>query len=158
MDVTWKKGEKEKATKQMKFNYIFNLQLIMTIGDLIVVKDSFLGDLSSLTCCALDRFANTTAGLFFFGGGRCLTRHVGLGLVSTLRGIGIDLVRTVIADKICEIFNGAGAGVLDWVLILLVCGEKFDRWEALDLVGNVVRCSVNFSNGDELVKLVVVPV
>lgn len=61
--------------------------------------------------------------------------------------VSISLVFPVLLDEVCEILDGAGAGVGDWV-VLAARGEELDGWEAGDLVGDVVGGGVDFGDGD----------
>ena len=52
----------------------------------------------------------------------------------------------VVADESNEVFDGAGASILDG-RGLGVTREELDGWEAANLVGNVIEGCVDFGDG-----------
>ena len=55
------------------------------------------------------------------------------------------MVFPVLLDESGEVFDGARAAVEDG-RVLAAGGEELDGWEALDFVGDVVGCGVDFGD------------
>jgi hypothetical protein len=106
------------------------------VGGLVLVKNGLLDNLGSLLDLLLDGGS----------GGGLLGHAVGLDLGVGLLGGG-DLVAAVVADKVGKSLDGAGAVVLNG-LVLGAGLEELDSGEARDVVGNVVGGSVNLGDGD----------
>jgi hypothetical protein len=106
------------------------------VGGLVLVKNGLLDNLGSLLDLLLDGGS----------GGGLLGHAVGLNLGVGLLGGG-DLVAAVVADKVGKSLDGAGAVVLNG-LVLGAGLEELDSGEARDVVGNVVGGSVNLGDGD----------
>lgn len=147
-----------------------NLQLIVISLTTIIVNNSIddrsrrLRDLGrNLLCGALGSALGRLLG-------RLSRRHSLLGhtvrdlsddvLVVVCGGRGValvlqavDAVGAVVADELCEVLDGAGAGVVDRGG-LLAGGVELDGRETLDLVGDVVGGGVNLGD-DDLVLLAV---
>lgn len=92
--------------------------------------DFLLDALGGGWCCLAERFGFITFGR-------------GVGLV--LAFISVNLVFAVLLDEVCKVLDGAGAGVEDGFR-LAAGGEKFDRGEALNLIGHVIECGVNLGD------------
>jgi hypothetical protein len=106
------------------------------VGGLVLVKNGLLDNLGSLLDLLLDGGS----------GGGLLGHAVGLDLGVGLLGGG-DLVAAVVADKVGKSLDGAGAVVLNG-LVLGAGLEELDSGEAGDVIGNVVGGSVNLGDGD----------
>lgn len=74
----------------------------------------------------------------------------GNGLLSLLGGS--SLVLAVLGDELDQVLNGAGARVLNG-LVLGTGSVELDGGEALDLIGNVVLGSINLGNDNLVLEL-----
>lgn len=70
-----------------------------------------------------------------------------LGLIG-----GSSLVLAVLGDELDQVLNGAGARVLNG-LVLGTGSVELDGGEALDLIGNVVQGSINLGNDDLVLEI-----
>lgn len=124
---------------------------LIVVSDLIAVKDSILGGLSSLLHLLLNLLLHTLS-----GGSSLLWHAVGLNSLSLTSSLDVcvNLVRAVVADEVGEILNSSRTVVVDW-LGLLALLEELDGWEALDLIWDVVESGINLGN-DDLVLIVLV--
>ena len=111
--------------------------------NVLLTTGGTLDGLSGLRSCALDSLRSSLGSLTHTLGERNFLVIITLSCV----GIGIILVFAIFLDESSEVFGCAGAGVGDW-LAFGASGEEFDCREALDLIGNIVGCSVNFSDDD----------
>lgn len=93
----------------------------------------------------LDLLLDALLGLL--GSGGCLARLVLIGLLLGLGVVGVNVVAAVLGDELGEVLNRARAAVLNG-LVLLAGAEKLDGGEALDLIGNVVRGSIDLGDGN----------
>lgn len=103
----------------------------------------------------LDGLLNSTGNLIldsFRSVCRRLNDRLGRIFLLLLRGsslvlalVGIDFVATVLFYKGDEVFDSARAGVSDR-LQFLARREKFDSWEALDLIWDIIGGSVNLGD------------
>jgi hypothetical protein len=114
-----------------------HLKLIVGVGGLVLVKDGLLDNLGGLGNLVLDTR----------GSGGLLGHTVSLNTL----GVGLlrdgDLVAAVVANKLSKGLNGAGAAVLDG-LVLGAGLEELDGRETRDVIGNVVGGGVNLGDGD----------
>jgi len=114
-----------------------HLKLIVRVSGLVLVEDSLLDDLGSLSNLVLDTR----------GSGGLLGHTVGLNTLGVgLLGDG-DLVAAVVANELSEGLDGAGAAVLNG-LVLGAGLEELNGGEARDVIGNVVGGGVNLGDGD----------
>lgn len=74
----------------------------------------------------------------------------GNGLLGLIRGS--SLVLAVLGDELDQVLNGAGARVLNG-LVLGTSSVKLDGGEALDLIGNVVEGSINLGDDNLVLEL-----
>ena len=115
-----------------------HLKLVVSVSGLVVVKNGILDNLGGLGNLLLDSTR---------GGGGLLGHAVGLNTL----GVGLlrdsDLVATVVANELGKSLNGAGAAVLDG-LVLGTGLEELDGREARDVIGNVVGGGINLGDGD----------
>lgn len=93
----------------------------------------------------LDLLLDALLGLL--GSGGSLARLVLIGLLLGLGVVGVNVVAAVLGDELGEVLNRARAAVLNG-LVLLAGAEKLDGGEALDLIGNVVRGSIDLGDGN----------
>jgi hypothetical protein len=114
-----------------------HLKLIVRVSGLVLVEDGLLDDLGGLGNLVLDTR----------GSGSLLGHTVGLNTLGVgLLGDG-DLVAAVVANELSKGLDGAGAAVLNG-LVLGAGLEELDGGEARDVIGNVVGGGVNLGDGD----------
>ena len=114
-----------------------HLKLIVRVGRLVLVKDSLLDDLGGLGNLVLDTR----------GSGGLLGHTVSLDTLGGLLLGDSDLVAAVVANKLSKGLDGTGTAVLNG-LGLAVGGVELDGREALNLIGNVVKSSIDLGDGD----------
>ena len=103
------------------------------------------GSLASLVDdCVLDGTSDLTGDTL--SGSLSLLGHT-LGLDIVALNSGVNLVATVLTDESSEILNSAGTAVLNG-LGLAVGGVELDGREALNLIGNVVKSSIDLGDCD----------
>ena len=114
----------------------------------VAVDETILDNSSSLASlvddCVLDGTSDLTGDTL--SGSLSLLGHT-LGLDIVALNSGVNLVATVLTDESSEILNSAGTAVLNG-LGLAVGGVELDGREALNLIGNVVKSSIDLGDGD----------
>jgi len=98
-----------------------------------------LGSLRSLLTRSSSLLGHTLGGLCEV----CLSSVLVVGRST----VSIGLVSARSFDESREVLDSAAAAVIDWT-VLLASSVKFDGWETLDLVWNVIESCVDFGNGD----------
>lgn len=116
--------------------------------DIIIstTPDSCLDSLCCLRGSVLDRRCGS------LGDTSCFLSRCGSGIWQLrfrfLNGcIDLDLIRSVLSNKLGDVRNSACTIVWNW-RVLFPCGVELDGWETLDLVWNIVGSGVNFGDGD----------
>lgn len=114
----------------------------------VAVDETILDNSSSLASlvddCVLDGTSDLTGDTL--SGSLSLLGHT-LGLDIVALNSGVNLVATVLTDESSEILNSAGTAVLNG-LGLAVGGVELDGREALNLIGNVVKSSIDLGDCD----------
>ena len=114
----------------------------------VAVDETILDNSSSLASlvddCVLDGTSDLTGDTLSSSLG--LLGHA-LGLDIVALNSGVNLVATVLTDESSEILNSAGTAVLNG-LGLAVGGVELDGREALNLIGNVVKSSIDLGDCD----------
>lgn len=111
---------------------------------IIIIRHGLLRGLGRLTSLLLDLLS---------GGLGCLAHSLRVwhGDISFLRLVltlvGINFVLSILLDEGGQVFDGTRALVNDGA-VLLAGGEKFDGWEAGNLVWNVIGGGIYFGDGD----------
>ena len=114
----------------------------------VAVDETVLDNSGSLASlfddCVLDGTSDLTGDTLSSSLG--LLGHA-LGLDIVALNSGVNLVATVLTDESSEILNSAGTAVLNG-LGLAVGGVELDGREALNLIGNVVKSSIDLGDCD----------
>ena len=109
----------------------------MSVSGLVIVENGILDNLGGLGNLVLD--ARSSSGLL---GHTVSLNTLGVGLLRNG-----DLVAAVVANELSKCLDGAGAAVLDG-LVLGAGLEELDGREARDVIGNIVGGGINLGDGD----------